>query len=155
MYIYICLTPKKNSNAGLTPKNLPYLNMELKIKYQDDILVAHVSGEFLLEDACEGFKQLLDVIQQQSATKIIINGLDIQGKITSLESYEYGVYIAKALHQLIIDKKYNFQRFAYVLKPTFYDKNELIGEIVASNLGAQVKVFYNMKEALGWLEEIR
>lgn len=125
--------------------------MELEVKQQDDILVARVTGDFLLEDASEGFKQLLEIVQHHDATKVIIDGLDISGKITNLESYEYGVSIAEELHKLIINKKYKFPRFAYVLKPGFYNKNDLIGETVAANLGVQVKVFDNVEEAIRWL----
>lgn len=127
--------------------------MELEVKQQDDILVARITGEFLLEDASEGFKQLLEIVQHHNATKVIIDGLDISGKITNLESYEYGISIAEELHKLIISKKYKFPRFAYILKPTFYNKNDLIGETVAANLGAQVKVFNNVKEAIQWLKD--
>ena len=127
--------------------------MELEVKQQDNILVARVTGEFFLEEAIEGFRQLLETVQHHDATKVIIDGLDISGKITNLESYEYGISIAEELHKLIVSKNYKFPHFAYVLKPTFYNKNDLIGETVAANLGAQVKVFENMNEAIEWLRD--
>ena len=111
------------------------------------------SGEFSLEDAKQGFLELLGAVAQYKAEKILLDGRNVRGKPGDLERFYYGEFAARENLRIVVEHKI-VPRFAYVIHEPLRDPSKF-GETVAVNRGMILKVFETLEDATAWLTNPR
>lgn len=116
------------------------MSIELKLKRKTGYIEAVLTGTYNKEDFLQSTKETLDTASQYGAKKILIDARKLTGKtLSDLERYELGIeYTEKILpHHPSV-------RIAIVGDNWLIDPDRL-GETVAVNRGAHIKVFCNDK----------
>jgi hypothetical protein len=123
--------------------------MTLEIYAGPGSLRAVVSGEFSLDEAKSIFLEILDVVAQQRAEKVLIDGRELKGEPKTIERFLYGSFAAHAVttHPKRAPRA---SQFAYLLREPVLDPRRF-GETVAVNRGMWVKSFDNPDAARKWL----
>ena len=124
----------------------------LRITVQPGVLFVLAQGEFSLDEAKQSFLDIIDSMEQNQSRKVLFDGREITGMVDVIERFYYGEFMAAALDRLKKSSRYDGNpQFAYVLREPILDPLRL-GETVAVNRGANVKVFDNVREAREWLD---
>jgi len=119
--------------------------------YENGILVVVETGEFSMEEAQKTFLEMVEMVKQNGATKVLFDGRDITGEPELIERFYYGEFAAATIENLIRNGwTGRMPQFAYVLQEPVLDPLRL-GETVAINRGMNVKAFNNTHEARQWL----
>jgi len=122
----------------------------LKCDMKNDCLVVQIFGDFILNEACSNFLEMLKVIEAYKANKVVVDCLQVMGAPSTIERFSYAESGADELMRLLCAKKIGEVKFAYVgIEPPF-DKDHF-GQIVANNRGANIKTFNNVEDAFSWL----
>ena len=120
-----------------------------QLQLEHGVLNAVIIGEFELSAAQSQFVELLDEAVGRGATKLLIDGREITGKLRAFERFLYGEFAAWAT--LDVMKQHQMRlRFAYLIHEPVRDP-ERFGETVAANRGMIVKTFEDKVEAVQWL----
>ena len=117
--------------------------------FESGLLRVEASGEFSLEDAKRAFREMIEVVVQYKAQKILFDGRNVKGKPKDMERFHYAEYVAKETHRIVSEHKI-VPRFAYVMHEPLRDPAKY-GETVAVNRGVNVKVFETPGDAIEWL----
>jgi len=123
--------------------------MTLEIYAGPGSLRAVVSGEFSMDEAKSTFLELLDVVAQHRAGKVLIDGRELKGEPKTIERFLYGSFAAHAVttHPKRAPRA---SQFAYILREPVFDPQRF-GETVAVNRRMWVRSFDNPDDALEWL----
>jgi hypothetical protein len=115
-----------------------------------DYLHAVIRGKFRLDEAQRTFLTLLEVVVRNRISRVLLEGLEITGKPTTIERFYYAKFAAAAV-TISTGRDALFRpRFAYVLKHPVLDPQRF-GENVAVNRGMNVKAFEDLEAARRWL----
>jgi hypothetical protein len=127
--------------------------MELKVQDRADIglLYATLSGDFSLAEAKRTFLQILAAVERHQAGKVLVDGRGVTGKLTAMERFHYGEFVAATVLDMRLKVGMCDPRFSFVLVEPVLDPDRL-GETVAVNRGLHVRAFDNLDDALGWLD---
>jgi len=123
--------------------------MNVTVTPEPEFLRAEVSGEFSLAEAERTFLEVLDAIDVQNE-KVLFDGRQITGELTTMERFYYGEFVALNLSRYSEQSGHPAPQFAYVLQEPVLDP-ERFGETVAANRGMNVKAFDNLEAAVEWL----
>jgi hypothetical protein len=123
--------------------------ISLKLDSNGDFLHCKGSGQFALKDACSMFHDIFAAAAERSASKVLVDCLEIEGNPTMVDRYEFAEFIARESVGYINERK-GFPGLAIVGKEPLVDPNRF-GELVARNRGVAIKVVEQMEEALEWL----
>jgi hypothetical protein len=115
------------------------------IESQEGLLLVTASGTFAFDGALRLLKQICDTANEKGVRKILVNGLSIDGELSTLERYSLGVEVAAYLEQHQMK-----QRLAFVGKPPAMDG---FGVRVGRNRGLSTEIFPTQQEALSWLDK--
>ena len=129
------------------------MSLQHNMHFVSGLLSVEASGAFSLEDAKQGFLELLGAVVQYKAEKILLDGRNVTGKPKDIERFYYGEFVAEATHKIVVEHKF-VPRFAYVLHEPLRDPARL-GETVAVNRGMIIKVFEAPEDAIEWLTNAR
>lgn len=122
-----------------------------RLRLEQGVLNAVMSGEFELGIAQTQFVELLDEAVKTGAAKVLIDGHQLTGNPREFERFLYGEFVAWATVDIM--RQYNIRlRFAYVIREPLRDP-ERFGETIAVNRGMDVKTFEDMNEAMQWLNQ--
>jgi len=108
-------------------------------------LVATASGNLTFDETLRLFKQVFDTAKQNQVGKILVNGLSVEGELSTLERYNLGIELMAYLKQRQLNP-----RLAVVGKPPAVDG---FGVRVGQNRGLTTEVFSSQQEALHWLNK--
>ena len=133
--------------------NRQEMSRQHSIHFESGLLRVDVSGEFSLEDAKQGFLELLGAVVQYKAETILVDGRDVKGNPKDIERFYYGEFAARETRRIVVEHKI-VPRFAYVLHEPLRDPGRL-GETVAVNRGMILKVFDTSEDAIEWLNSPR
>jgi hypothetical protein len=95
------------------------------------------------------FHDIFAASAERSASKVLVDCLEIGGTPTTVDRYEFAEFIACEVVGYINERK-GFPRLAIVGKEPLVDPSRF-GELVARNRGVTIKVVERMEEALEWL----
>jgi len=113
---------------------------------------AKTDGKFDIENAKGTFLEILDLIDQHKAVKVLLDHRALSGEPTVIERFYYGEFVADAVNGLRSRGWIGaMPQFAYVMLEPVLDPMRL-GETVAVNRGMNVKTFEDESEALEWLD---
>lgn len=118
------------------------------IKVTGQISTMRVSGWGEINSA---LKSVVNKLKKTNIHKLLIDCLDISGKISTLDRYLLAVFFVKENSRLNTDKMHPL-RITFVLNKSFIDPGRF-GETVARNRGLYGFVTDNMQEAVHWLEK--
>ncbi len=116
----------------------------LKFEARDTYLYAHLTGQDSFQASLSYWNEIADKVKELGFKKLLVHE-DLLGEVTELETYD-----------LIVDLVTSGLRG---VKIAFYDENESdaafndFGKMVATNRGATVGVFNNLKAAQYWIEK--
>jgi hypothetical protein len=113
------------------------------------VLNAVLIGEFELGAAQIQFVELLDESVRSGATKLLIDGQQMDGRLADFERFLYGEFAAWATMEVMRERNIAL-RFAYVIHAPLRDPRRS-GENVAVNRGMDVKTFEDASAAIEWL----
>jgi dihydroxyacetone kinase len=108
-------------------------------------LIVTAVGNFTFDAALRLFMQVCDTVKENEVNKILVNGLAMDGELSTLERYDLGAQVATYLKQRQMSPK-----FAFVGKPPTIDG---FAVRVGQNRGLVAEVFSSQQEALKWLEQ--
>ncbi len=128
------------------------MGMTLKTQSETDLLRVTLGGEFTMPEAKQTFLQILDAAAQANARRILVDGREVRGTLSTVERYELGEFVALATLDRVSSGAIAFPRIACVLVEPVLDPQRF-GEMVARNRGAQLSVFANIDDAVAWLEK--
>src|SRR5688572_27499692 len=114
------------------------MSIQQNMHFESGLLHVDASGEFSLEDAKQVFREMLEVVVQHKAEKILFDGRNVKGKPKDMEHFHYAEFVARETHR-IVDAHKIVPRFAYVMHEPLRDPRNY-GETVAVNRGMNVKV---------------
>ena len=126
------------------------MNIRQQMRFESGFLKIEASGEFSLEEAKRTFLEMLGVVAQCQAEKVVFDGRNVNGKPRDFERFLYGEFAAQETMRLLHEHGIA-PRFAYVILEPLRDPARY-GENVAVNRGMKVKVFGTLEEAFKWLE---
>lgn len=78
------------------------------------------NGEFSLEEAKRAFLEMLGVVAQYHAKKVLLDGRNVKGHPQDFERFLYGEFAAKETMRLVRKHKI-VPRFAYVIHEPLRD----------------------------------
>ena len=119
------------------------MDLQIHIELQDGLLLVTASGNLEFTAALQSFKEVVNTAAEKQVNKILINGLGVDGELSTVERYNLGGEVAKYLRL----RKMN-PRLAIVGKPPTVDG---FGVLVGQNLGVMIERFSSEQEALNWL----
>jgi hypothetical protein len=119
------------------------MDLHFDIELQGGLLLGTASGTLTFDAALRLFKQLFDTAKEKEISKILLNGLAVDGKLSTFERYRIAIEIAAYLKQ----RQMNL-RLALVGKPPAADG---FAVRVAQNRDVTVEMFSSQQEALSWL----
>ena len=124
--------------------------MTVSDTFEGGILYVVEEGEFSLVDAQRTFLEMLEMIRNTGARKVLFDGREVTGEPVVIERFYYGEFAANSVENFVESQDDEKPQFAYVLREPVLDPLRL-GETVAVNRGMNVKAFQNVHEAVQWL----
>jgi hypothetical protein len=124
--------------------------MTVSDTFEGGILYVVEEGEFSLVDAQRTFLEMLEMIRNTGARKVLFDGREVTGEPVVIERFYYGEFAANSVENFVKSEDDEKPQFAYVLREPVLDPLRL-GETVAVNRGMNVKAFQNVHEAVQWL----
>lgn len=125
------------------------IRLEVRIEPRTTHLYAAVGGVFKLHEAKEISLQILESCIQHGFTKILIDVCSVEGPISTVERYNYAVFMSTQIHKLTATGKAKNIYLAYVgnsiIDPARF------GQLVAANRGIIMKATTDFEEAYQWL----
>ena len=118
--------------------------LHIAFELRGDVLHATVKGTFSLEEAVRLFRQLCDTAAEKKVSKILVNNLNVDGNVSTMDRYEFGGEMATQLKQ-----RQMHVRLAFVGRLPAMDG---FAAIVAQNRGIVTELFSTEKDALRWLD---
>jgi hypothetical protein len=124
--------------------------LSLKVLPQKDHLSLSIEGSYGFPEAMEIINLLFKSLEENPASKVLIDVRGVQGQIPSLERFHLFETFAILYSDFKKMGKFSYARFAIlgiypVIDPEKFD------ETVAVNRGMALKVTSDLNEALEWL----
>jgi len=129
------------------------MSIDLRLEMKKEYLYVQMTGVFTIEEAKGSFCKILEAASDNDAPKALLNCLQLEGAPSMIERFTYGAFVAKELRLYSIRFGRPSIKLACVAREPLLDK-ERFGEIVATNRGANVKMFDDEKDALNWLRSL-
>lgn len=127
------------------------MSMRTMIRVEPDLLIARVTGKFLLTEAQQSFVEVLEAIASHRVHKVMFDGREMIGRPQTMERFYYSKFAANSLKAYMPRGVAQTTAFAYVLTQAVLDPHRF-GETVAVNRGMNVRAFDNLDEAYEWLK---
>ena len=70
-----------------------------EIKLQEGLLLVTASGKVELDVALWLIKQVCDTAKEKGISKILVNTLEVDGELSTVERYQFGVEVAAYVKQ--------------------------------------------------------
>ena len=121
------------------------MDLHIDVEFQGGLLLVTATGNLAFEAELRLLKQVFDTAKEKGLNKILVNGLAVDGKLTTLERYRLGAALAAYLKELRMNLK-----VAIVAIPP---ANDGFAVQVAQNRYVNTEMFLSVEEALGWLDE--
>ena len=118
--------------------------MDLKLESREGFLLATVTGQVSLSEAREWCKNICDPASKRGFNRILLDCLEVEGKLSDVERYEIGKSMANNCLCRSI-----FPTIALVGKPPTVTGFEAE---VARNRGLTVFTFPERQAAMDWLK---
>jgi hypothetical protein len=117
--------------------------MDMKLESRDGVMLATVTGRVSFNEALKCWKSVCDAATERGCSKILFDGLGVEGEISDLEKYEVSkIIVGYWAHTSMTPT------VAVVGKPPTITG---FGALVASNRGLTVFTFSERQAALDWL----
>ena len=71
------------------------MNIRQQMRFESGFLKIEASGEFSLEEAKRTFLEMLGVVSQYHAEKVVFDGRNVNGKARDFERFLYGEFAAQ------------------------------------------------------------
>jgi dihydroxyacetone kinase len=126
-----------------TAKIRPNMELQIEVGLREGLLFVTANGNFTLEAALRLLKQVCDIATEKEVNKILVNGLGMDGEISTFDRYNLGAQVAEYIKQNQMNLK-----LAFVGKPPTMDG---FAARVAQNRGVVTEVFSSEQNALDWL----
>ena len=121
------------------------MDLHIDIEVQKELLLVTVTGSAAYDAVLRLFKQIFDTAAEKQVNKILVNGLAVDGELSTVERYSLGVEVAAYVRQ-----RQMHPRIAFVGKPPAIDG---FGVRVGQNRGLTAEVFSSQQDALNWLDK--
>jgi hypothetical protein len=122
--------------------------IDLTYTVQDEFLLIKLSGEYSYQAAHDVFLQAMEIIDQNSKLKIMVDSIQVMGAPNTIDFYRFATFVAKELTKS--ERRKNI-RMALVGQPPLLDEKKF-GLLVLNNLGIHsFSTFIHDSDALKWL----
>jgi len=121
------------------------MDLRVDIELDGALLFVTATGTLAYDATLRLLKQVCDTAADRQVNKILVNGLALDGELSTMERYHLGVEVAAHLLQ----RRMNV-RLAFVGKPPALDG---FGVNVAQNRGVTTEMLSTQQEALTWLDK--
>ena len=115
-----------------------------------EVYCVFLRGSFTLRGAEEGFRELLDGCIASGSCLLLVDCRQVDGSPTFAERFAFGKFVAEANIAAVHDGRTQPVKFALLGSYPLLDPGRL-GELVALNRGAWVRVTTEPEEAVAWL----
>src|SRR5262245_55757117 len=126
------------------------MSMVQEISDKPGLVHVNAQGLFSLDEAKKLFVEMLEIVAQHKAEKVLIDGRKLTGEPKTMERFYYGEFAAQTVASFATRGVSPATHFAYVLDERMRDPDRF-GEVVALNRGMLVKTFDRVEDALKWL----
>src|SRR5260370_1573230 len=120
------------------------MDLPIDFEFQGGLLLVTASGSLAFDAALRLLKQVCDTAADKQVTKILVNGLAVDGELSTFERYGLGVEVAAYVKQRQMNP-----RIAFVGKPPAMDG---FGVRVGQNRALTTEMFSSQQDALNWLD---
>lgn len=124
--------------------------MQIKFKARKGLLLAEISGEWMLNQACNLLDETIDCAIECNAEKVLLEGRALTGHISTFNRYEYTDYFVELVLKAQKNSRLDNIRFGVVALEPILDPLRF-GETVARNRGVDIKVSDSFPEILNFL----
>jgi hypothetical protein len=121
------------------------MDLYIDIELQGGLLLVTAHGNLAFDAALRLLKQVCDTAAEKQVNKILVNGLAVDGELSTVERYSVGVEVVAYVKQ-----RQMLPRIAFLGKPPAIDG---FGVRVAQNRGLTAKIFSSQQDALNWLDK--
>jgi hypothetical protein len=121
------------------------MDLHIEIELAGGVLLVTASGTETFDPALRLLKQILDTAAERQVNKILVNGLAVDGELSTVDRYRLGIEVAAYLKERQMKP-----RVAFVGKPPAMDG---FGVRVGRNRGLSTEIFPTQQEALNWLNK--
>jgi hypothetical protein len=121
------------------------MELHIEIELTGGVLLVTASGTQTFDAALRLLKQILDTAAERQVNKILVNGLAVDGELSTVDRYRLAIEVAAYLNERQMKP-----RVAFVGKPPAMDG---FGVRVGRNRGLSTEIFPTQQEALNWLNK--
>jgi hypothetical protein len=121
------------------------MDLYIDIELQGGLLLVTAHGSLAFDAALRLLKQVCDTAAEKQVNKILVNGLAVDGELSTVERYSLGVEVAAYVRQ-----RQMHPRIAFVGQPPAIDG---FGVRVGQNRGLTAEMFSSQQDALNWLDK--
>jgi hypothetical protein len=121
------------------------MDLHIEIELTGSVLLVTASGTQTFDAALRLLKQILDTAAERQVNKILVNGLAVDGELSTVDRYSLAIEVAAYLNERQMKP-----RVAFVGKPPAMDG---FGVRVGRNRGLSTEIFPTQQEALNWLNK--
>ena len=114
------------------------------------VFCVHLRGTFTQRGAEQGYRDLLDRCIASGSSLLLVDCRQVDGEPTFSERFEFGKFVAEVNIAAVHDGRTQLVKFALLGSYPLIDPGR-IGEVVAVNRGASVRVTTDPEEAVTWL----
>jgi hypothetical protein len=118
--------------------------IDLKGDSEERVLVAKADGQVSLSEVVSIFTKACDVAAEKGFDRILVDCLQVEGELATLERYELGRKVA----EYCLNRSFN-PKIATVGKLPLVDG---FGALVAGNRGLTAETFSELPKAMDWLK---
>jgi hypothetical protein len=119
------------------------MDLHAHIEQQGELLVATATGTLAFEPALKILKGICDMAAEKQVHKILVNGLALDGTLSTMERYQLAIQVTEHIRQLQFNP-----RLAFVGRAPAMDG---LAVRVGQNRDVSVELFPSVEEALSWL----
>jgi hypothetical protein len=127
------------------------MSLNLQCEPRETYLYVRFTGVFALREAEDLSLRFLDACFEHGKSKALIDIRSVEGDPTTMERWEYSVFIANQVLNYRTSGRLQYLRLAYLGSLPLIDPLKF-GETVAVNRGLNVKATTDIDVAFAWLE---
>ena len=121
------------------------MTLHIDVELQEGQLLVTARGTVEFDAALRLLKQVCATAKDKGVNKILVNGLALEGELSTVDRYRFGAEMALYLRQIQMSP-----RLAFVGKPPTMDG---FGVRVAQNRDITTEIFSSQQAAQEWLDK--
>lgn len=123
------------------------MSITIELQIENDYVNLHCTGHCSLAALKEVFTHAVDAALEHKKSKVLVEGNEVTGHLSTLERYKIAEFLAQEINQRARGK---IRKLAVCAQEPLLDPQRF-GETVAMNRGVNAKATTDLNEATRWL----